>query len=62
MSGNQEPRKLAYRIDEAVRATGLGRSFLYEHIADGSLKSFKIGGRRLIAHEDLEAFLAKARV
>jgi excisionase family DNA binding protein len=61
VSADHEPRKLAYRIDEAVRATGLGRSFLYERIADGTLKSFKIGGRRLIAHSDLESFLAEAR-
>lgn len=53
--------KLAYRIDEAVKASGLGRSFLYEQIAGGALKSFKVGGRRLIAHADLEAFLDKAR-
>jgi excisionase family DNA binding protein len=53
--------KLAYRIDEAVKASGLGRSFLYEQIAGGPLKSFKVGGRRLIAHADLEAFLDKAR-
>jgi|GEM_PF-1874198 len=53
--------KLAYRIDEAVKASGLGRSFLYEQIAGGTLKSFKVGGRRLIAHADLEAFLDKAR-
>ncbi len=51
--------KLAYRIDEAVKATGLGRSFLYERIAEGSLKSVKIGGRRLILQEDLVAFLNK---
>lgn len=49
--------KLAYRIDEAVKASGLGRSFLYERMADGSLKSVKIGGRRLILREDLMAFL-----
>jgi excisionase family DNA binding protein len=52
------PHKLAYRIDEAVKATGLGRSFLYERMAEGSLKSVKIGGRRLILQEDLMAFLS----
>jgi len=52
-----EPQKLAYRIDEAVKASGLGRSFLYERMADGSLKSVKIGGRRLIMRDDLLRFL-----
>jgi excisionase family DNA binding protein len=51
------PPKLAYSIDEAVKASGLGRSFLYERIAEGSLKSVKIGGRRLILQEDLVLFL-----
>ncbi|WKL56111.1 hypothetical protein Q1W73_10400 [Asticcacaulis sp. ZE23SCel15] len=40
--------KLAYRIDEAVKASGLGRSFLYEKMAEGKLRSVKVGGRRLI--------------
>ncbi|MDC7693861.1 helix-turn-helix domain-containing protein [Asticcacaulis sp. DXS10W] len=52
-----ESEKLAYRIDEAVKASGLGRSFLYERMADGSLKSVKIGGRRLIMRDDLLRFL-----
>ncbi|MDC7695587.1 helix-turn-helix domain-containing protein [Asticcacaulis sp. DXS10W] len=54
---HNEPQKLAYRIDEAVKASGLGRSFLYERMADGSLKSVKIGGRRLIMRDDLLRFL-----
>lgn len=56
-SAQNEPQKLAYRIDEAVKASGLGRSFLYERMADGSLKSVKIGGRRLIMRDDLLRFL-----
>jgi excisionase family DNA binding protein len=52
-----ETKKLAYRIDEAVKASGLGRSFLYERMASGELKSIKVGGRRLIFHTDLMDFL-----
>lgn len=52
-----EPTKIAYRIDEAVNATGLGRTFLYERIRSGELKSIKVGGRRLILAEALIAFL-----
>lgn len=55
-----ETHKLAYRIDEAVKASGLGRTFLYERIASGELKSVKIGGRRLIMRSDLVAFLENA--
>ncbi|WKL56678.1 excisionase family DNA-binding protein [Asticcacaulis sp. ZE23SCel15] len=49
--------KLAYRIDEAVKASGLGRSFLYERMAEGKLRSVKVGGRRLIMRSDLLDFL-----
>jgi excisionase family DNA binding protein len=49
--------KLAYRVDDASKASGLGRSKLYEEIKEGRLRSVKVGGRRLILHEDLEALL-----
>lgn len=52
--------KIAYRIDEAVKASGLGRTFLYERMASGELKSIKLGGRRLILHSDLMEFLTHA--
>lgn len=52
-----ETNKIAYRMDEAVKASGLGRTFLYERIASGELKSVKVGGRRLIMHSDLISFL-----
>ena len=49
--------KLAYRIDEAVSASGLGRTTLYDEIKNRRLKAIKVAGRRLILREDLEAFL-----
>lgn len=52
--------KLAYRIDEAVKASGLGRSFLYERMSSGDLPSVKVGRRRLIMHDDLMRFLKGA--
>jgi excisionase family DNA binding protein len=54
-------RKLAYRIDEAAQACGIGRTSLYELIGSGQLKAFKAAGRRLIMRSDLEAFLASCR-
>ncbi len=53
--------KLAFRINEAVSASGLGRSFLYEEMKSGALTSFKAGGRRLIMRADLLAYLERHR-
>lgn len=52
-----QPHKLAYRIDEAVSASGLSRSTLYALIANGALPSVRVAGRRLILKDDLVAFL-----
>lgn len=45
-------------IPEAVKATGLSRSRLYEAMKDGTLTARKAGRRTLIAYTDLEAYLA----
>ena len=49
------PRR-AYQVNEA--ACRLSRSTLYKLIAAGTLRSVKVGGRRLIPVEALEALLA----
>lgn len=49
--------KRAYRINEAVAAYRLSRSTLYKLIAAGTLHTVKIGGRRLIPRDALEALL-----
>lgn len=49
--------KLAYTIPEAVKATGIGRSALYEEIKAGRLRSRKRGAQTLILAEDLNQFL-----
>lgn len=50
--------KLAYSINEAVKASSLARSTLYKHIAKGRLKTVRVGGRRLILAEALLAFIS----
>jgi excisionase family DNA binding protein len=50
--------KLAYRIDEAVEITGLGRTTLYREIANGRLEVVKVGARTLITRAALEAYIA----
>ena len=49
--------KLAYSIDEATKAAGLGRTTLYQAIKDGALVSSVVCGRRLLLVDDLKAFL-----
>jgi excisionase family DNA binding protein len=49
--------RITYGINQAVEATSIGRSLLYEQIKAGNLKTFKVGTRTLIAADDLEAWL-----
>ncbi len=43
-------------IPEALALTGIGRSFLYERLADGSIRSVKAGKRRLVCVASLTAW------
>ena len=58
MAAVHSPAKLAYSIADAVNATSVGRSLLYEEIRAGKLKTFKVGTRTLIAASDLTEWLA----
>lgn len=53
---------LAYRIEDAAAAIGIGRSTLFEYIKDGRIPSRKIGNSTVIRHCDLEAFLGAAQL
>jgi excisionase family DNA binding protein len=53
-----DPPKLAYSIREACRASSLGRTTIYAHIAAGRLLSRRIGGRTIIPAESLHALIA----
>jgi excisionase family DNA binding protein len=44
-------------IPAALRATGLGRTKLYELIAKREIASVRVGTRRLINYASLKAFL-----
>lgn len=59
-AGNQaaaDSGRLAYTIAEAVRASGIGRTKLYELIREGRLEARKAGGRTLIPADALRALL-----
>ena len=49
--------KLSYTINEAMSATGLGKTTLYKLIGEGRIKPIKIGARTLLRASDLRALL-----
>ncbi|QCO04236.1 helix-turn-helix domain-containing protein [Azospirillum argentinense] len=53
--------KIGYSVEEAVAASSVGRSLLYEEIRAGKLRATKIGRRTVILADDLKAWLS-ARV
>jgi excisionase family DNA binding protein len=57
-SENLNPPKIAYSIREAVQASSLSRSTIYNHIAAGRLAARKIGGRTIIPADALHALIA----
>ncbi len=53
--------KLVYSVDEAAVQLSIGRTLAYDLIRSGQLRSIKIGQRRLIVWNDLEAFVEACR-
>lgn len=49
--------KLAYRIEEVCKATGLGRTSIYAAIKAGSLVARKYGRATIILRDDLVKFM-----
>jgi excisionase family DNA binding protein len=50
--------KLLLTINDALALTGIGRSYLYERLADGSIRSVKAGRRRLVDAVSLKQWAA----
>lgn len=46
--------KLAFRIDEACHALGIGRTSLYEMAKTGQIKFIRIAGRTLVPRSEIE--------
>lgn len=49
--------KRAYEINEFCKAFGVGRSFIYEQIADGKLFAKKIGRKNIITAEEADRWV-----
>jgi excisionase family DNA binding protein len=50
-------QRRALRVKDAVVVYGVGRSKLYDLMKEGKLATVKIGGRRLIPCDNMEALL-----
>lgn len=57
MSNNLSADRLAFSVDEVARITGLSRDLLYDQMRTGKLAYIKVGRRRIITRQHLEAFL-----
>lgn len=56
------PRRAAYPVPEvAVLLGGVTERYVWTLLSRNELTSVKIGGRRLVPAEDLEAFIARLR-
>jgi excisionase family DNA binding protein len=49
--------KLAYRLPEAIEISGIGRTKLYELIANGEIQAVHVGRRTLVLGDSLRSFL-----
>jgi excisionase family DNA binding protein len=61
VTSTEPNERLAYSVDEAAAITGLSRDLLYDQMRAGKLSYLKIGRRRIITRQHLEAFLAGTR-
>jgi hypothetical protein len=52
--------RLAFSINDACAAIGIGRTSLYELISTGAVKPVKIAGRTLIPRTELERLIREA--
>lgn len=52
-----DQQKLAYTLKEFMALAGVGRSFVYEEIAEGRLNAVKAGRKTLIREEAARAWL-----
>jgi excisionase family DNA binding protein len=50
--------RILYKPEEAAKALSLGRSTVYELMAEGALRFVKCGRSRRIHHNELERFAA----
>jgi excisionase family DNA binding protein len=50
---------MAYRVNEVIDMTGLGRTTVYKLIGSGDLGRIKVGSSTLIPADDVKALLQR---
>jgi hypothetical protein len=58
MSTDENLPKLAYTVPELQKATGLGRTIIYEEVKAGRLRLTKVGRRSIVCDQDARAWLS----
>ena len=54
--------RTAYSVAEVASAWGTSKQFVYDRLNDGTLRSVKVGGRRLIPVRAVEDYLGNSSV
>jgi excisionase family DNA binding protein len=54
------PEPVTHTINDTCAALGLGRTRIYELLADGSLESARVGRRRLVTRRSIEALVERS--
>lgn len=55
------PERLLYPLTEAAVQLGIGRTLLYEEIAEGRIETVTIGRKRLVPRQALVAYVERLR-
>ena len=55
----REPHPLAYCVEDAALALGVGRTLIFRLIKEGQLQALLIGRRTLISVQELDSFLVR---
>jgi excisionase family DNA binding protein len=51
-------QRITISVDEAMSATGIGKTMLYELLNDGSIRSILVGKRRLVIVQSIHEWIA----
>lgn len=58
---NADAHTICVRVDCATRMLGIGKTKLYELIAEGELETIRIGRRTLILQASIDALIQRLR-